>query len=348
METIDLRSDTLTKPSPEMREAMATAEVGDDVFGEDPTVNKLQDKIKELTGKEASLFVTSGTQANQISINAHTQPGDEVICEYRSHIFNYEAGSPAMLSGVQLHPIHGEYGVIKEEEIINAIRKTDHHFPQTRLIVLENTHNRWGGTIYPLENIEKTSVIAAEYDIKMHMDGARLWNASVESGVPVKSFARYFDSVSLCFSKGLGAPAGSIIAGSAKFIDRAHYYRKAYGGGMRQAGILAAAALYAMEHNVERLKEDHRRARTLAEAVNDIPGFVVNLRTAQTNIVVIDTSLTGKSAPELVDEMFREGVKVAAFSPTRIRAVTHLHITDNDIDRTIEILKSIALRRSQN
>lgn len=348
MEIIDLRSDTLTQPSQEMRDAMASAEVGDDVFGEDPTVNALQEKIKELTGKEAALFVPSGTQANQISINAHTQPGDEIICEYRSHIFNYEAGSPAMLSGVQIHPIHGEYGIIKEEEIIAAIRKTDHHFPQTRLIAIENTHNRWGGTIYPLENIEKTSIIAAEHDIKIHLDGARLWNASIESGVPIKTFARYFDSVSMCFSKGLGAPAGSIIAGSAEFIDRAHYYRKAYGGGMRQAGILAAAAIYAMDNNVDRLKEDHKRARALAEAVNEIPGFVVNLRTAQTNIVVIDTSLCGKSAPELTEELLELKIKMIAFSPTRIRAVTHLHITDNDIDKTIEILKNIALRRSQN
>ncbi|MEJ2544048.1 MAG: low-specificity L-threonine aldolase [Calditrichaceae bacterium] len=348
MEIIDLRSDTLTKPSPEMREAMASAEVGDDVFGEDPTINAIQDKIIELTGKDAALFVASGTQANQISINAHTQPGNEVICEYRSHIFNYEAGSPCMLSGVQLHPIYGEYGTIKEEEIIASIRKSDHHFPQTKLIALENTHNRWGGTIYPIENIEKTSVIAAEHDIKMHLDGARLWNASVESGIPIKTYARYFDSLSLCFSKGLGAPVGSIIAGSKEFIERAHYYRKAYGGGMRQAGILAAAAIYAMENNVERLKEDHKRARTLAEAVNEMPGFVVNLRTAQTNIVIIDTSLSGKTAPELTEKMLEEGVKMTAFSPTRIRAVTHLHITDNDIDKTIEILKSIALRRSQN
>ena len=348
MKIIDLRSDTLTKPSPEMREAMASAEVGDDVFDEDPTINALQEKIKELTGKDAAMFVSSGTQANQISINAHTQPGNEVICEYRSHIFNYEAGSPAMLSGVQLHPIYGEYGIIKEEEIIEAIRKTDHHFPQTKLIALENTHNRWGGTIYPIENIEKTSVIAAEHDIKMHLDGARLWNASVESGIPIKTYARYFDSVSLCFSKGLGAPVGSIVAGSEEFIERAHYYRKAYGGGMRQVGILAAAAIYAMENNVERLKEDHRRARTLAEAVNEIPGFVVNLRTAQTNIVVIDTSLSGKTAPELTSEMLEQNVKMIAFSPTRIRAVTHLHITDNHIDKTIEILKSIALGRSRN
>ena len=348
MEIIDLRSDTLTKPSPEMREAMAKAEVGDDVFGEDPTVNSLQEKIKELTGKEAALFVPSGTQANQISINAHTQPGDEVICENRSHLVNYEAGSPAMLSGVQLNPIHGEYGVIKEEDIIASIRKSDHHFPQTRLIVLENTHNRWGGTIYPLENIEKTSIIAAEHDISMHLDGARLWNASVESDTPIKTYARYFDSISMCFSKGLGAPAGSVIAGSAEFIDRAHYYRKAYGGGMRQSGILAAAAIYAMENNVNRLKEDHIRARTLAEAVNEIPGFVVNLRTAQTNIVVIDTSLCGRSAPELAEEMFEQGIKMIAFSPTRIRAVTHFHITDNDIDRTIEILKDITVRRPIN
>jgi threonine aldolase len=180
----------------------------------------------------------------------------------------------------------------------------------------------------------------------MHLDGARLWNASAESGVPVKKYARYFDSVSLCFSKGLGAPAGSVIAGSAEFIDRAHYYRKAYGGGMRQAGFLAAAAIYAIENHVERLKEDHKRARSLAQAVNDIPGFVVNLGTVQTNIVVIDTSLSGKSAPELVDDMLQLGVKMSAFSPTRIRAVTHLHISDTDIDQTIEVLKKITLKKS--
>lgn len=345
MDVIDLRSDTVTQPSEAMREAMARAPVGDDVFGEDPTVNALQDKIKELTGKEAALFVPSGTQANQISLNAHTQPGDEVICEYQSHIFNYEAGSPAMLSGVQLHPIKGEYGVIPKEEVEAAIRPKDHHFPQTRLIALENTHNRWGGTVYPLTEIEEISRLAATHHLKMHLDGARLWNAAVATGLIIKAYARYFDSVSLCFSKGLGAPVGSVIAGHAEFIERAHYYRKAYGGGMRQAGILAAAALFAIENNFNRLQEDHRRARLLAEAANSIDGFVVDLISVQTNIVIMDTSLSGNSAVLFCEQLKERGIKMLAISPTRIRAVTHLHITDNDIDRTIDTMKKIAAKR---
>lgn len=339
MRIIDLRSDTITKPSPEMRERMAQAEVGDDVFGEDPAVNALQEKVKELTGKEAALFVCSGTQANQICINAHTRPGDEVICEYRSHIFNYEAGSPALLSGVQLHPILGNYGVLDYESVKEAIRPLDHHFAQTGLISLENTHNRWGGTIYPIKKIEEMRSLADEHNLKMHLDGARLWNASVVSGISIKEYAGYFDSVSLCFSKGLGAPVGSIAAGSAEFIDRTHYYRKAYGGGMRQAGILAAAALYAIENNLERLKDDHRRARILAEAFNTIPGFVVDLQGVQTNIVIIDTSLNKKPAPQIAAELAEKGIKVQAFSSTSLRVVTHLDINDQDIDHTIETIK---------
>lgn len=342
MDIIDLRSDTVTQPSAAMREAMANAPVGDDVFGEDPTVNGLQEKIKELTGKEAALFVPSGTQANQISLNAHTQPGDEVICEYQSHIFNYEAGSPAMLSGVQLHPIKGDYGIIRKEDVEAAIRSKDHHFPQTRLIALENTHNRWGGTVYPLNEIEEITKLAVTHQLKMHLDGARLWNAAVASGLTIKAYARFFDSVSLCFSKGLGAPVGSVIAGDADFIQRAHYYRKAYGGGMRQAGILAAAALFAMENNFNRLQEDHRRARMLAEATNGIDGFVVDLIGVQTNIVIMDTSLSGNSAVHFCEQLNERGIKMLAISPTRIRAVTHLHITDNDIDRTIDTMKKIA------
>jgi len=339
MEIIDLRSDTLTQPSEAMRQAMARAAVGDDVFGEDPTVNELQNTIADLTGKEAALFVSSGTQANQVAINAHTQPGNEIICEARAHIFNYEAGAPAALSGVQLRPIYGKYGILDVDEVEAAIRPVNDHFPQTRLISLENTHNRWGGTVYPIEEIKKMRTLARRYHLAMHLDGARLWNASIASGLSIKEYASYFDSVSMCFSKGLGAPVGSVIAGSADFIKRAHYYRKMYGGGMRQAGILAAGALYAIKHNFNRLAEDHRRARLLAEAVNHLPGFVINLETVQTNIVIMDTSLSAKKAPEIVAELEKEGVRMIAFSPTRIRAVTHLHITDDHIDRVIEIMK---------
>ncbi len=341
MKMIDLRSDTVTQPDEGMRQAMADAPVGDDVFGEDPTVNELQKKMAELTGKEAALFVSSGTQANQISINVHTQPGDEVICEERAHIFNYEAGAPALLSGVQLHPLSGKYGILDVKETEEIIRPSDHHFPQTRLIALENTHNRWGGTVYPIEEIRKMRQLADSYHLRIHLDGARLWNASIATGISLKEYARYFDSVSLCFSKGLGAPVGSIIVGSKKFIERAHYYRKVYGGGMRQAGIIAAGALYAIEHNFERLQEDHRRARVLAEALNTFPGLVIDLQAVQTNIVIIDTSLSGKTAFHIAELLNEHGVRVIAFAPTRIRLVTHLHITDNDIDRTVEIFKKI-------
>jgi threonine aldolase len=215
----------------------------------------------------------------------------------------------------------------------------DHHFAQTRLISLENTHNRWGGTIYPIKKIKEMRRLADEHNLKMHLDGARLWNASVVSGISIKEYAGYFDSVSLCFSKGLGAPIGSIAAGSAEFIDSTHYYRKAYGGGMRQAGILAAAALYAIENNLERLKDDHRRARLLAEVFNTISGFVVDLQGVQTNIVIIDTSLNKKPAPQIAAELAEKGIKVQAFSSTRLRVVTHLDINDQDIDHTIEIIK---------
>jgi len=341
MKIIDLRSDTLTVPTPEMRDVMASADVGDDVFGEDPTINKLQDKIAALTGKEAALFAASGTQANQISINVHTQPGDEVICEKQSHIFNFEAGAAAALSGAQLHTLSGRYGVLDPEEVELAVRPADHHYPRSRLIALENTHNKWGGTIYPVNDIIKIRMVCDKHNLKMHLDGARLWNASAASGVSIKEYSRYFDSVSLCFSKGLGAPVGSIIAGSKEFIEKAHYYRKLYGGGMRQAGILAAAALYAVENNFERLTEDHRRARVLGEGVNQLPGFVVNLQTVQTNIVIIDTSLNSRSAMQIASDLEEKGVRVIPFSPTRLRMVTNMHITDEQIEQVIDIMKNL-------
>ncbi|HES59888.1 MAG: low-specificity L-threonine aldolase [Calditrichaceae bacterium] len=341
MTIIDLRSDTVTLPSEEMRKAIYEARVGDDVLGEDPTVNELQDKICKLTGKEASLFVTSGTQANQVAINAHTQPGDEVICEYRSHIFNYECGAPGLLSGVQLHPLQSDYGILEPDKIIEAIRPDNAHFPKSRLIAVENTHNRWGGTIYPLEAIKELRNLADEYGLKLHLDGARLWNASVATKISIKEYASYFDSVAMCFSKGLGAPAGSIISGDREFIKKAHYYRKVYGGGMRQAGFLAAAALYAIQNNIERLLDDHHRARVLAEGINALPGFIIDLEAVQTNIVVIDTSLNHLTAPQIAEALDMEGVKLNAFAPTRLRAVTHLHITDDDIKMAIEAFKTI-------
>lgn len=341
MPMVDLRSDTITQPDAEMRRVMAEAPVGDDVFGEDPTINELQEYMAALTGKEAALFVPSGTQANQIAINSHTQPGNEVICEYKSHIFNYEAGAAGALAGVQLHPIQAKYGIIEAEQVEAAIRPFDDHYAQTKLVCLENTNNRWGGTVYNLNQIKDIRRIAKKHKLAMHLDGARLWNASVATGTSIADYAKPFDSVSLCFSKGLGAPVGSVLVGSKKFIKRAHAYRKMYGGGMRQAGILAKAALYAVEHNFDRLAEDHRRTRVLAEAVNQVPGLVVNMQTVQSNILIIDTSLCTVSAFDIVEQLAEKGIRVLAFSPTRIRAVLHLHITDDDIELAISAFNSV-------
>ena len=338
---IDLRSDTLTQPTPEMRKAMFNARVGDDVFGEDPTVNALQEKIARLTGKEAALFVASGTMGNQVSINAHTQPGNEIIVEANSHIFNYECGSPALLSGVQVMPLPGFRGSFTIGQVEEAIRPKNVHHPKTALICIENTHNRAGGTIFPYQDIEQISLLAREQNLKMHLDGARLWNASIATGIPISEYARHFDSVSLCFSKGLGAPVGSIIAGSQEFIDRARYYRKAYGGGMRQAGILAAAAIYAMDHHFERLADDHRRAKKLGEFIATLPDVELDLETVQTNIIIFNISKLGIDGQKFVDLLASEEVRMIAFAKTKIRAVTHLHISDADIEQTIAALKKV-------
>ena len=338
---IDLCSDTVTQPTPEMREVMFNAQVGDDMFGEDPTVNDLQEKTARLTGKEAALFVASGTMGNQVSINAHTQPGNEIIMEGNSHIFNYECGSPALLSGVQVMPLPGFRGSFTVEQVREVIRPENVHHPKTALICIENTHNRAGGTIFPYKNIQQISAFAREHKLKMHLDGARLWNASIATGIPVADYARHFDSVSLCFSKGLGAPVGSIIAGSQEFIDRARYYRKAYGGGMRQAGILAAAAIYAMDHHFERLAEDHRQAKMLGDFITTLPGIEFDPETVQTNIIIFDIRKTGIDGQKFVDLLAQEGVKMITFAKTKIRAVTNLHISDGDIEQTIAALKKI-------
>ena len=338
---IDFRSDTITRPTPEMRQVMAQAEVGDDVFGDDPTVNRLQEMISEMCGKQAALFVPSGTMGNQVSLKTHTVPGDEIIVERNAHIFNYECGSPGMLSGVQVYPIEGHKGVITAEQIAAAIRPDNIHHPTTRLICLENTHNRAGGTIFPLAEIQRIHALAREHNIALHLDGARLWNASVATGIPLKEYCRYFDSVQLCFSKGLGAPIGSIIVGDADFIERARYFRKAFGGGMRQVGILAAGAMYAVEHHFQRLAEDHRRARRLAEAIAELPGISIDLDTVQTNIVIFDLSKAPLSAEEFVQKLRDQHILMIHFGAAKIRAVTHLHITDEDIETTISAMHRI-------
>ncbi len=338
---IDLRSDTVTKPSQAMREAMASAEVGDDVFAEDPTINALQEYCAELFGKERALYVPSGTMANQVSLNAHTQPGDEIICEYGCHIFNYECGAPSVLSGVQLHPLHGDHGILTPDQIEAAIRPDNVHHATTRVIELENTHNRAGGVVYPIEVVAAISEMVREYGLKMHLDGARLMNAVMATGISPAEYAQYFDSVTLCFSKGLGAPVGSIVVGDAEFITRAHRYRKMYGGGMRQAGIIAAGALYAIQNNVERLVEDHQNAKRFAEGIAKLPQIQLDLNWVQTNIVIFEVDADVMTAQDLCEKLKERDILMLPVSKQLIRAVANLMVSGSDIDTTINTFQEI-------
>ena len=338
---IDLRSDTVTKPSPAMREAMAQAEVGDDVFGEDPTVNRLQDVAARLLGKDASLFVPSGTMGNQLSVRLHTKPGDEIIVEAGAHVVRYESGAAAGLSGVQTRWLPGTRGVLEVDQIEAAIRPPDYHNPPTTLICLENTHNRGGGTIYPLETIKAIRKVAEARGIAMHLDGARLFNAVVATGVPAAEYARHFETVTFCLSKGLGAPVGSLICADRERVVKLRRLRKMFGGGMRQAGILAAAGLYALEHNVARLAEDHAHAKRLAEALAGLPGVRINPAHVETNIVVFDISETRRTADEVLALLKAEGLLLVPFSPTTLRAVTHLDVSRDQIEQACAILKKV-------
>jgi len=331
----------VTKPTPAMRQAIAAAPVGDDVFGEDPTVNELQAKAAELLGKEDALFVCSGTMANQLAIMAQTHPGDEIIADRNSHSFNYEGGGVAALSGVTIHTVEGRRGILTVQQISEAIRPLDHHYASTRLICLENTHNRGGGSIYPLEEILRIHELAVERGLLMHLDGARLFNASVASGIDAREYARPFDSVCFCLSKGLGCPVGSLVVGSAKLIDRVHRFRKMVGGGMRQIGILAVAGLYALEHNISRLKQDHDHAKTLGRALHTMKKITINPGEVETNIVIFDVAETGMDATEVVDRLKQQGVLMLAISQTRIRAVTHLDVSEADIHQAIDVLGSV-------
>lgn len=337
---IDLRSDTVTKPSPPMREAMARAEVGDDVFGEDPTVNLLQQKVAALLGKEAALFVPSGTMANQTCIKVHTQPGDEIIAESGAHIFNYETGGAAFLSSVQVHTIDGIHGAFTADDVKKVIRPKLYYMPRTKLICLENTHNRAGGTIFPLDRMRDISELAKNEAIKLHLDGARLWNASVETGIAPREYAEYFDSVSVCLSKGLGAPVGSVIVGSAEFISEARHYRKIFGGGMRQAGILAAAGIYALDHNMDRLKEDHFKAKELARQLSLVRGLTIDMGTVQTNIVIIGVMESWRTPDEILTLLRSRGVLLTLGSYMALRTVTHLDVSLDSVRQAAKIIQN--------
>jgi threonine aldolase len=339
---IDLRSDTVTRPSIAMREAMCNAEVGDDVFGEDPTVNQLQSKVAALLGKEEALYVPSGTMGNQTCIKVHTQPGDEIIVERGAHIFNYETAGGAFLSSVQVHPVEGERGVLNVEGVKRAIRPRAYYMPRTRLLCLENTHNRAGGTIYPIDAIREMHDLARNEGMMLHLDGARLWNASAATGIPPLEYASHFDSVSVCLSKGLGAPVGSVIASSKEFIEQARRYRKIFGGGMRQAGILAAAGIYALDHNRERLKEDHEKASYLARELSKAPGLSIDLESVQTNIVIISVEKTGRSPEEILSALRARGVLLTLGNYMGVRAVTHLDVSMQQVkDASAVILETL-------
>jgi threonine aldolase len=341
MKYIDLRSDTVTKPSRAMLEAMMKAEVGDDVFGEDPTVNMLQVRVAEMFGKEASLFVPSGMMGNEVCIKVHTAPGDEIIVEQDSHIFVYETAAPSLLSGVQMKPIQGQKGVMTVELLKKAIRPKAYYMPPTKLICIENTHGRSGGSVYPLQEIKEVRELALNEKIKLHLDGARLWNACVAAKTQPKEYAQYFDSVSVCFSKGLGAPIGSIIVGDREVIESARKYRKVFGGGMRQVGILAAAAIYALDHNIERLEEDHAKAKFFADELSNVKQFGIDKDEVQTNMVIAETEKTGKTQMEVLSLLKSKGLLMTPERYSAIRAVMHLDVSMDDVKQAVSVVQAL-------
>jgi threonine aldolase len=341
---IDLRSDTVTRPTAAMRAAMAEAPVGDDVLAEDPTVNALQERTAELLGKEAALFVPSGTMANQIAIGVHAAPGDELLCDATAHVYVWEAGGIARLWGVTPRTIAGDRGLIDRSQLENAIRPDDGHYVRTRLVCLENTQNRGGGRVHPIKDVAAISDWARSHGLAMHLDGARLMNAVVASGVRGSEWAKHFDTVSICFSKGLGAPVGSAIAGSAEAIRKAHRLRKALGGGMRQAGVIASAALHALNHHVERLAEDHANAKLLAQAVNETPGLRLESGPVETNLVWIEVDPTLGTAAEVAGRLKARGVLVSALGPRVLRACTHLDACRAQVVRAADCFRALSPR----
>jgi threonine aldolase len=332
----DFRSDTLTRPCTAMRDAMASADVGDDVFGEDPTVSQLEAEAAAFLGKEAALFVPSGTMANQIAIHVHCRPGDELVCEERSHVYYYEGGSVARLSGTQVRTIRAQSGFPTAADVRAAVRPDDPHFPRSRLLVIENTHNMAGGRCLAPDAMDALAASARELGLIVHIDGARLANAAVALDVPASRLCAAADTLSLCLSKGLGAPVGSVVAGSAEFVRDARRARKAFGGGMRQAGVLAAAALIALREGPGWLHRDHERARRLAEAARGVAGLQADV--PETNICMVD--LTAGTPEALVAHLREAGVLALKVGPSRVRFVTHRDLADEDVDRAVAAIRS--------
>jgi threonine aldolase len=339
MEIIDYRSDTVTKPSKEMLEAMVQAEVGDDVFGEDPTVGKLESKLAELFGMEAGIFVPSGTMGNQLALHVHSKPGDEVICDFQSHIYQYESGGLAANSGLQVKLIQGDRGRISAAQVEAAINADFDWLSRSRIVSIENTCNKAGGSVYELSAIQKISELAKQKGLKLHLDGARIFNALVAKNQHPADLKGLFDSISICLSKGLGAPVGSVLVGNSAFIKEARRVRKRWGGGMRQAGYLAAAGLYALEKNVTRLSVDHQKAKQLAQTIEQLP-FVKEVLPVETNIVLFHVNHPDQVG-SFLKQLENNGIKAIQFGPTAIRMITHLDISDNQLEKTLAVLKSI-------
>jgi len=333
---IDLRSDTVTQPTEAMRQAMAHAVVGDDVFGEDPTVTELERLTAELLGKEAALFVPSGTMANQLAVRVHVQPGDEVLLEAEAHVYAKEAGGAAAISGATCRTIVGRHGIFTADDLAAALRPADLHHARSRLVCVENTHNFGGGTVWPLETLTRLAHAAHEHGLAVHMDGARLWNAAAASGIPEADLAAACDTVAVCFSKGLGAPVGSALAGNADLISRARHFRKMLGGGMRQAGIIAAGALYALRHHRQRLAEDHANARALAGGLAEIKGLELMGAEVTTNIIRFRSP--GREAANVARELCKRGVRLMPTGRDSYRAVTHLMVSRQDVQTAVDAM----------
>ena len=339
---IDLRSDTVTRPCPAMREAMARADVDDDVIDIDPTVARLQDCLAEMLGKEAAIFVPSGTMANQIALRLHCQPGDEFICEEACHIYNYEQGAYAQLSGLAVRTVPSDNGLPALETLQGLIRPDNEHAVRTKLLCLENTHNLGGGRILPYDDVQAVCQWAQDHGLRRHLDGARLFNAVVGGGISASDWSRHFDTVNICFSKGLGAPVGSALAGPKDLIEEARRHRKVFGGGMRQAGIIAAGALYALENNVERLAEDHRNAQILAEAIRQTPALTLDPDQVDTNIIIFGVDPAWGDAFQFADALQEAGVRAIAFGPRRVRLITHLDINEQQTRTAAAEIQKIA------
>ena len=338
---VELYSDTKCRPTPAMRQAMAAAEVGDEQSGDDPTTNRLCARVAELLGKEAAVFLPSGTMCNEIALAVHCRPSEEVIAHRSAHIINFEGGGPAAIAGVMLQALDGDYGFFSGADLAAAIRPQSRYAPKSRLVAVEQTSNLGGGTVWPLAQLQEVADVAREHGLAVHMDGARLLNAVVASGVAAKDFAAVTDTVWVDFSKGLGCPVGAVLAGSQAHIDEAWLWKQRIGGAMRQSGILAAAALHALDHHVARLAEDHANARALAEGLAGIPGVAVDLASVQTNIVYFDVGESPVTAPALSERLAGRGVKIGAFSDTRLRAVTHLDVDAAGIDRALQAVRTV-------